>query len=109
MTGAFQVACAASRDEIAAAISHCEATRTKFVDAQFPADNSSIAKPPFKAPDWVKKVKLQWERPREGSTLFMNGVEPGDIVQGALGDCWLVIFPVDTTHTVAFLQVPECC
>ena len=83
--------CAASREEILGAIAHCEATRTKFVDPQFPADNSAIAKQPFKSPDWMKQVNLKWDRPKEGSTLFMDGVEPGDIVQGALGDCWLVI------------------
>lgn len=66
----------------------------KFCDADFPADASSIGTGLV-----VKGVsdpgEIVWVRaqamlpPAEVPTLF-NCVEPDDILQGALGDCWLL-------------------
>ena len=57
--------------------------QTKFVDPDFPADQSSIGSD--KPACWVRAPHLL-ETPR----LFSDSLEPNDICQGALGDCWLM-------------------
>lgn len=66
----------------------------KFVDSSFPPDSSSIGKPrktgktsvrPNPQPDaWVRMTVAY-----PHAKLF-DGVEPGDITQGSLGNCWMM-------------------
>eukprot|EP00658_Telonema_sp_P-2_P037928 TRINITY_DN27263_c0_g1_i3.p1 TRINITY_DN27263_c0_g1~~TRINITY_DN27263_c0_g1_i3.p1 ORF type:complete len:746 (+),score=131.12 TRINITY_DN27263_c0_g1_i3:124-2361(+) len=86
----FTVTTASTGEQIAQVIAHCERTNSKFTDPDFPADERSISRRPFKAPGWLKQAGVDWRRPKPGSSLFLDGVEPGDIVQGALGDCWFL-------------------
>eukprot|EP01112_Ceratiomyxa_fruticulosa_P010738 TRINITY_DN2856_c0_g1_i1.p1 TRINITY_DN2856_c0_g1~~TRINITY_DN2856_c0_g1_i1.p1 ORF type:complete len:614 (-),score=139.62 TRINITY_DN2856_c0_g1_i1:132-1973(-) len=74
------------------------APESKFVDAIFPADVSSLCFDPNspkispEAKDMISQVK-SWRRPNEWSknpVLFKDDASPGDIEQGQLGDCWLL-------------------
>ena len=42
----------------------------------------------------TKRTAVEWRRPSEFMTgpynIFEAGIEPGDIQQGQLGDCWLL-------------------
>ena len=74
----------------------------KWEDPQFPADKTSLTYPQ----DWAARIKekpkwaqITWERPdkiaafanSQGSTeLFHGDIEPNDVNQGSLGDCWLL-------------------
>ncbi|XP_018913124.1 calpain-B isoform X3 [Bemisia tabaci] len=65
----------------------CLANGTLFEDPDFPCDDTSIffSKPPTKP--------FEWRRPSEISTnpkLFVEGATRFDVVQGELGDCWLL-------------------
>ena len=75
----------------------CKRRGLKFFDLDFPADSSSLFPHPNEASDQV----VQWRRPGEfmlvdpeknlgNPDVFIEGIEPGDIRQGALGDCWLM-------------------
>eukprot|EP00741_Cyanophora_paradoxa_P022170 tig00021435_g21402.t1 len=66
-----------------------------FEDDAFPASERSL----FRDPDrpWQGHIDLkmcQWLRPKEfcpgQPKLFIDGVEPGDVIQGMLGDCWFL-------------------
>ena len=71
----------------------------KFEDPEFPADARSL----FRDPDlpWYGHVPVEtlgpWRRPddigntpNEAPSLFEDGIESGDVIQGALGDCWFL-------------------
>lgn len=55
-----------------------------FVDPNFPAESKSIG----------LGIAAIWARPLEFCAkqpfLFVDGVEPGDVVQGQLGNCWFL-------------------
>lgn len=56
-----------------------------FIDNDFPADQRSLGR-------LADKV-ASWRRPHEihsNPQLFVDGVEEGDVVQGALGNCWFL-------------------
>jgi calpain-15 len=59
-----------------------------FLDTEFPADESVV----FGEADPTHGKPVSWERASEvfpGATLF-DGIEPTDVCQGGLGDCWLL-------------------
>jgi hypothetical protein len=67
-----------------------------FNDEVFPADVSSLCYDPEAKPlpDHVKEV-YTWRRPRQlcsNPSLFVDSLQPGDVIQGALGDCMLLTF-----------------
>jgi len=71
----------------------------KFVDAQFPPTPDSILKSPNPQADHIQDVlahtnggHCQWIRAAElcGHGQLFNNVQPNDITQGTLGDCWLL-------------------
>ena len=62
-----------------------------FIDEVFPADSSSLVYDPLvdQLPDFAREV-VTWKRPRQlcsAPQLFVDSAQPGDVVQGALGDC----------------------
>ncbi|KAJ9442516.1 Calpain-type cysteine protease DEK1 [Diplonema papillatum] len=71
----------------------CSAAGVQFVDLTFPPKDSSMK------PDWMKRALAfyPWKRPSlflKGTnlteTLFVDKIEPNDIDQGALADCYLM-------------------
>lgn len=64
--------------------------KTPFIDKDFPAADSSLHHSQSKLPH----SKVIWRRANEiagkGAQLFSQGIEPNDIIQGELGDCWLL-------------------
>lgn len=75
-----------------------------FEDDIFPADTSSIG------PNLLPKDKLQqieWKRPREllrNPCLIMDGVSRFDIIQGEIGDCWMLAALGSLTMQKQFLE-----
>jgi calpain-15 len=74
----------------------CRADCFKYKDKAFPADDTSLGeyegkqgKGAAKSVIWQRGVELS-TKPVKQMALFEGGVEPSDIVQGALGDCWLL-------------------
>ena len=62
----------------------------KFTDSDFPPDKSSLAPP---ADQGEYKDVVGWKRANEvfkNPQLFEGKVEPNDIMQGNLGDCYLL-------------------
>lgn len=77
-----------------------DGTIPQFEDTLFPADSKSLF-PERSADLGAAKPKgaaiVAWKRPKElakkwgaKACLFMDGADPGDVEQGALGDCWLL-------------------
>ena len=64
-----------------------------FIDPSFPPDDTSIWDWSG-GEQWPLKEKPVWKRAKdftEGTPeLFLDGIEPNDIVQGALGDWWFL-------------------
>ena len=59
-----------------------------FVDMDFPPQDSSLGSPEFAA-----NYQVQWKRPVEfmqGEIKVFDNIEPNDIIQGQLGDCWFL-------------------
>ena len=69
-------------------------TGEMFEDEEFPANDASLYKDPVNPPDYAKDIAfVEWKRPQEINSnpqLVMDGISPGDVVQGILGDCWLL-------------------
>ncbi len=66
----------------------------EFIDADFPPEMKSIGKP---GDPCYPKVKVQWLLAShlagfkdEAKLSLFEHVEPSDVMQGALGDCWLM-------------------
>jgi len=65
----------------------CLEEKKLFEDPEFPADDSSLF---FKQ---KPRIKFIWKRPHEickDPQLFVGGASRFDVVQGELGDCWLL-------------------
>eukprot|EP01113_Clastostelium_recurvatum_P035007 TRINITY_DN4820_c0_g1_i7.p1 TRINITY_DN4820_c0_g1~~TRINITY_DN4820_c0_g1_i7.p1 ORF type:complete len:702 (-),score=94.14 TRINITY_DN4820_c0_g1_i7:79-2184(-) len=78
------------KDTIEALILHCVEWGDKFSDPEFPPEPSSLYIDPSQH---VADEPIIWRRITDvcsAPSLFINGVEPGDVIQGALGDCWLL-------------------
>lgn len=59
---------------------------TLYSDPEFPPSANIL-------PPRIRDKVVAWKRPSEMSKnakLFVNGVEEGDVIQGALGDCWFL-------------------
>jgi len=61
-----------------------------FYDEEFPHNNSSISTDE----EYLKKVEAEWISARDpilcDSPVLFDGVAPSDVLQGGIGDCWLV-------------------
>ena len=58
-------------------------------DPDFPANDSSL----FKNGKNSTGYRVDWKRPKDfcpNPQLFIDGVESGDVIQGALGDCYFL-------------------
>lgn len=75
-------------------IRFCKENRCLFEDESFPAGPPSLYNDSSIIPDYDKGMGCeQWVRPKdiaENPVLFSNGISPGDVQQGALGDCWFL-------------------
>ncbi|KAI6175840.1 Calpain clp-1 [Aphelenchoides bicaudatus] len=72
----------------------CLRSRTLFEDPEFPAQDSSLyfSKRP--------KYNIEWKRPGEivnDPQLLVGGESRFDVVQGSLGDCWLLAAAANLT------------
>ena len=68
---------------------YCKEKNCLFEDPEFPANSFSL----FKNGTGQHSDIIVWKRPSEFATkpqLFVDGVEPGDVIQGALGDCYFL-------------------
>ena len=69
----------------------CRDLKIHFLDAEFPPGEKALVS---KKPD-AKAKTVQWRRASEflgpKMALFIDGIEPNDIKQGELGDCWCVV------------------
>jgi calpain-5 len=67
----------------------CLSTGALFVDPEFPASRSSLAKK-----NGMKNLdKITWKRPKDfvrDPQLIVDKVTPQDLDQGAIGDCWII-------------------
>jgi hypothetical protein len=60
------------------------------IDNEFPASDKALFKNPAEK---SSKGIVTWKRPSEfapNPKLFVSGVESGDVIQGALGDCYFL-------------------
>ena len=73
---------------------YCKNHNKKWEDPDFPADGSSLYLNPSNPPEGAMPPKfVKWLRPEEFCTspqMFCDGVSAGDVVQGALSDCWIL-------------------
>lgn len=68
-------------------------SKRPFEDADFPAAMQSVFPKPGTSPDVAKVVATEWKRPSQLAKtpqLFVDDINQGDVMQGALGDCWFV-------------------
>ncbi|XP_074720969.1 calpain-13-like [Strix uralensis] len=82
----------------------CLSQGVLFEDATFPAHVSSIG--PNLLPE-DKLRRIQWKRPTElqrNPYLIMDGVSRFDIMQGEIGDCWLLAAVGSLTLQKKFLE-----
>ena len=66
-------------------------------DPEFPAGDESLYIDPLNPPDYADaSPDVQWYRPQQiytgeaGPKMIIDGMKPGDVKQGILGDCWLL-------------------
>jgi hypothetical protein len=69
-------------------VGKCKSLQVGFIDAEFPPNEKALVS---RKSEGKAKV-VQWRRAREflgpEAAMFSGGIEPGDIQQGELGDCW---------------------
>ena len=58
-----------------------------FLDKDFPANEVSIGDKKHENICWIRASKLQ---PQCAEMVLFHNVEPNDVLQGSLGDCWLL-------------------
>ncbi|KAF2887688.1 hypothetical protein ILUMI_18484, partial [Ignelater luminosus] len=78
------------------AVSRCKLTSKSFVDEDFPAEYKSL----YYSPEDYEKNHIQWLRLCDVKlhgcqnnspwVLFRRRLKPTDIIQGAVGNCWLI-------------------
>ena len=76
----------------------CQQSNKRWIDPTFKPDDSSLYIDPFnpKPPKDIynREIPIVWLRPHEYIVgdyyLFKDKVAPGDVKQGALGDCWIM-------------------
>jgi Calpain family cysteine protease len=79
-----------------------------YGDSDFPPNDASLYFNPAEPPDYAEGTPVvEWMRPEEALksgdsdkvAMVKNGMKPGDVKQGTLGDCWLLgSFMVLGTH-----------
>eukprot|EP01102_Stenamoeba_stenopodia_P011225 TRINITY_DN3431_c0_g1_i1.p1 TRINITY_DN3431_c0_g1~~TRINITY_DN3431_c0_g1_i1.p1 ORF type:complete len:1206 (+),score=321.89 TRINITY_DN3431_c0_g1_i1:183-3800(+) len=70
-------------------LSECRSAKKKWEDPAFPPTPASL----FPHNPNMSKPVTRWRRPEEfcaNPQLFVDGVEEGDVCQGALGNCWFI-------------------
>ncbi|GFR49847.1 hypothetical protein Agub_g11947 [Astrephomene gubernaculifera] len=75
----------------------CVCCSITYKDKSFPHNHTSIGEWKGKSPEEIDR-EVQWRRlgevvaasSRTGAKLFAGAIEPSDICQGQLGDCWLL-------------------
>ena len=72
----------------------CATYGKSFIDYSFPPNDSSLYKALAPGEKAGKRIAVEWKRPKDFMQgdfhIFHEGIEPGDIRQGALGDCWFL-------------------
>jgi hypothetical protein len=79
----------------------CHSYGKKFIDKDFPPTLTSLFKPTTKLTEGelsgtgaTERTTIEWRRPTDFMVgeyqVFEAGIEPGDIQQGQLGDCWFL-------------------
>jgi hypothetical protein len=73
---------------------YCQERGCLYEDDDFPARPSSLYVDSNVIPEYDAELGCErWLRPQELSenpVLYLNGVSPGDVEQGSLGDCWFL-------------------
>jgi Calpain family cysteine protease len=61
---------------------------------EFPANDSSLYRDPTNPPEYAINIPpVEWKRPIEISdepVMMRDNTNPGDVKQGALGDCYFI-------------------
>ena len=96
------------QSKIRAIIELCQQNNGKYGDTDFPPNDASLYKNPAEPPDYAESTPVvEWMRPEEALKsgnedeikMISQGLRPGDVKQGTLGDCWLLgAFLVLATH-----------
>jgi len=96
------------QSKIRAIIDLCEQNNGKYGDTDFPPNDASLYKNPAEPPDYAESTPVvEWMRPEEALKsgnedeikMVQDGMRPGDVKQGTLGDCWLLgAFIILSTH-----------
>lgn len=71
----------------------CLENNLPFVDLSFPPVQASVesgASKPFKQLPWARPSMYVKPELQDQVRLFRDGICPGDVEQGELGDCWLM-------------------
>ena len=84
----------------------CYKNGTLFVDPMFPPSNASLF---LRQDKWDGDYGIEWKRASElceNPKLFVDGASRFDIMQGELGDCWLLAAMANLTlHKKLFYKV----
>jgi calpain-15 len=77
-----------------------------FLDPSFPPDDTSIYSQET-CPEYPLQEKPVWKRPHEfmrKPQLFVGGIDPNDINQGALGNCWFLASIASVAENPALIR-----
>lgn len=108
---------ALNSDKLTNVLNYCRANNVLFRDKEFPPDMSSLVGPSPPRSYRGQFNNIRWKRASEifgenNFDVFVNRIDPGDVKQGSLGDCYFLcalasmaenpamikrLFEVDTT------------
>eukprot|EP01123_Difflugia_compressa_P010480 TRINITY_DN3847_c0_g1_i1.p1 TRINITY_DN3847_c0_g1~~TRINITY_DN3847_c0_g1_i1.p1 ORF type:complete len:1025 (-),score=208.60 TRINITY_DN3847_c0_g1_i1:50-3124(-) len=89
VTAAYQDNLKKHMAKVDAILKKCKQNSKKFEDPEFPADEQHLFP---KRKEALRSVHC-WKRIQDfgpNAELFKDGIDQGDVKQGALGDCWLL-------------------